>query len=361
MCIRRKYSHRSRLITQVEEQVKKIEYIYFYECIRSSARISENIVQCNIFLFMLYTRRIKFYLCFIIILFIFLHVLPTGLFLLDHFTEDETRSNMIKLDMAIWRDPGQYQQKIPRYIHQIWISTEEVYENFQTASNACIKFHPNYNYTLWTNEKILQWLEIHYPWFVPVYQSYRYDMQRIDAMKYFVLFHFGGIYLDLDVKCKVPDLITAMIPLDKRVNEPDIIFHMGTEGISANTDILVAKKHHPFFKLAISQLKSANRWFYLYHLTIILSAGPTFLYGIYRQFPIKDGFYYIPNELFYGKLIEGVGGGTWYGKDSLLLIYFMENKFQSICFLLIMVIIVVVGSRYLKRNKLFFFVSLRSY
>jgi mannosyltransferase OCH1-like enzyme len=176
-------------------------------------------------------------------------------------------------------------------------------------------------------------------------------MQRIDAMKYFLLFHFGGIYLDLDVKCKVPDLITAMIPLDKRENEPDIIFHMGTEGISANTDIFVAKKHHPFFKLAINQLKSANRWFYLYHLTIILSAGPTFLYGIYRQFPIEDGFYYIPNDLFYGKLIEGVGGGTWYGKDSLLLIYFMENKFQSICFLLMMVIIVIVGLRYYKRKN----------
>jgi mannosyltransferase OCH1-like enzyme len=277
-------------------------------------------------------------------------MIQNGLFLLDHFTENETRNTLIKLDMNIWQDPDQYQRKIPRYIHQIWLSTDDMYEKFRTASNACIKFHSNYNYTLWTNTKILQWLKIHYSWFVPVYQSYRYDMQRIDAMKYFVLFHFGGIYLDLDVKCKVPNLITAMLPLDRRDKEPDIIFHMGTEGISANTDIIVAKKYHPFFKLAISQLNSANRWFYLYHLTIILSAGPTFLHGIYRQFPMKEDFYYIPNDLFYGKLIEGVGGGTWYGKDSLLLIYLMENKFQS-SFVLIIMIIFIVGFRYSKKKR----------
>ncbi|CAF0989629.1 unnamed protein product [Adineta steineri] len=103
-----------------------------------------------------------------------------------------------------------------------------------------------------------------------------------------------------------------MIPKNQTDYEPDIILHMGTEGISANTDIMISKQYHPFFKLAVQRLKSANRWFYLYHLTIILSAGPTFLYGIYRTYPFKDNFYYIPNNLLWGKLFDGVGGGTWY-------------------------------------------------
>ncbi len=288
----------------------------------------------------------KIILCLMIVIFVLFHIFQTGLFLIQHFTENENRNNMIKLDRNIWQslNNDQSRKKIPRYIHQIWISSinnEEMYDKFRLASNACIQLHSNYNYTLWTHKKILIWLKNHYSWFLPVYQNYRYDMQRIDAMKYLLLFHFGGIYIDLDIKCKVQDLITAMLPLNKRDNEPDIIFHMGTEGIAANTDIIATKKFHPFFKLAVNQLKSANRWFYLYHLTIILSAGPTFLYGIYRQYPFKNDFYFIPNNFLYGKLIDGVGGGTWYGKDSLVLIYFMENKFWLNFFIFILISILV--------------------
>ena len=302
-----------------------------------------------------FSRRIKIIVCLIILVFVLHHILQTSLFLLKHFFEDENRSNMIELDMKTWKgiNNNESQRKIPRYIHQIWISSitnEKIYDRFHLAANTCIELHSNYNYTLWTHKEILIWLKIHYSWFLPIYQSYRYDMQRIDAMKYLLLFHYGGLYLDLDVKCKVHDLITAMVPSDQRNNEPDIIFHMGGEGISANTDIIAAKRYHPFFKLAVSQLKSANRWFYLYHLTIILSAGPTFLYGVYRQFPFKDSFYYVPNDLLFGHLTEGVGGATWYGKDSLFLIYIMENKFLSSVFILIIIIFFVTVIKFLKKR-----------
>jgi mannosyltransferase OCH1-like enzyme len=302
-----------------------------------------------------YNRRIKIIICLIILIFILLHIFQTGLFLIKHFSIDENRNHMIKLDMSIWygNNNEESQSKIPRYIHQIWISSidnEEMYDKFRIASNTCIELHSNYNYTLWTHKGILIWLKTYYPWFLPVYQSYRYDMQRIDAMKYLLLFHFGGIYLDLDVKCKVNDLIIAMLPVEKRNNEPDIIFHMGTEGISANTDLIAAKRFHPFFKLAVSQLKSANRWFYLYHLTIILSAGPTFLHGIYRQFPSKDDFYFVSNNLLYGDLIEGVGGGTWYGKDSLFLIHFMDNKLLSSFVIFIIVIFFFMALKFSKKR-----------
>jgi inositol phosphorylceramide mannosyltransferase catalytic subunit len=42
----------------------------------------------------------------------------------------------------------------------------------------------------------------HYTWFLYVYDSYPYNIQRIDAIKYFVLYHYGGFYLDLDIGCR---------------------------------------------------------------------------------------------------------------------------------------------------------------
>ncbi len=274
-------------------------------------------------------RRLIIFLCSIILSYLLIHLIQTGTFLIEHFYETEDTNDMIKLDMNVWQKNERLKRKIPRYIHQIWISSidnKQMFEKFRKAANSCIEYHPNYNYTLWTHKKLRNWLQITYPWFLPIYENYRYDMQRIDAMKYFLLFHFGGIYIDLDIQCNAKDLLTAIIPKNQTKYEPDIIFHMGREGISANTDFMAAKQFHPFFKLAITRLKSSNRWFYLYHLTIILSAGPTFLYGIYRKYPLKENFYFIPNHLLDGKLIEGVGGATWFGKDSLVLIFLMENK-----------------------------------
>ena len=273
---------------------------------------------------------------------ILIHMLLTVRFLIEHFLGSEEVRDQLTAETRTWQQlNSSWRNKLPRHIHQIWISSienREISEPFRKAARICRDLHPDYTYSLWTHQTLLPWLENEYHWFVPLYLSYRYDMQRIDAMKYFLLYHFGGIYLDLDVKCNVPDLLTAMVPANRTENEPDIIFHMGEEGISANTDIVASKPYHPLFKRAMLRLKAANRWFYLYHLTIILSAGPTFLYGIYRQYPLKESIYFIPNDLLWGKLFDGVGGGTWYGRDTQLIIFVMGHKFLSCSLVLLTVV-----------------------
>ncbi|UJR38651.1 hypothetical protein I4U23_031317 [Adineta vaga] len=322
---------------------------------QSIKRRFNNIFRSNFLIRQKYHRNVI--ICFFIIVLAYplLHLIQTGQFIIDHYFETEDINDMIKLDMNVWKNNNSFlTRKIPRYIHQIWISSlenKQMDERFRLASESCITLHPNYNYTLWTHKKILIWLENEYPWFLSVYKSYRYDMQRIDAMKYLLLFHFGGIYVDLDLKCLTNDLITAMIPKNQRENEPDIVLHIGTEGISANTDVILAKQYHPFFKLAISRLKAANRWFYLYHLTIILSAGPTYLYGIYRKYPLKANFYFIPNDLLWGKLFHGVGGATWYGNDTLIILFLIQNNIVLWIILFIVIICLFYVFHLLKNRK----------
>jgi hypothetical protein len=38
----------------------------------------------------------------------------------------------------------------------------------------------------------------HYPWFLETFEGYKYPIQRADSIRYFVLYHYGGIYIDLD-------------------------------------------------------------------------------------------------------------------------------------------------------------------
>ena len=55
---------------------------------------------------------------------------------------------------------------------------------------------------MWTDSSSRAFIAQHYPSFLPTFDSYPYGIQRADAIRYFVLHRFGGIYMDLDVGCK---------------------------------------------------------------------------------------------------------------------------------------------------------------
>ena len=58
--------------------------------------------------------------------------------------------------------------------------------------------HEDYEYKLWTDAGSREFIATEYPWFLDSFDNYDYPIQRADAIRYFVLAHFGGIYIDLD-------------------------------------------------------------------------------------------------------------------------------------------------------------------
>lgn len=57
-------------------------------------------------------------------------------------------------------------------------------------------------YMLWTDATARQFIAEKYPAFLPTFDGYEYNIQRADAIRYFVLHHFGGVYMDLDMGCR---------------------------------------------------------------------------------------------------------------------------------------------------------------
>lgn len=51
---------------------------------------------------------------------------------------------------------------------------------------------------LWTDNSSRQFLADEYPHFLPLYDGFTLRVQRIDALRYFLMRHFGGVYIDLD-------------------------------------------------------------------------------------------------------------------------------------------------------------------
>ena len=89
----------------------------------------------------------------------------------------------------------------------------------------------------------------------------------MDAIRYFILYHFGGVYLDLDVGCnrRFDALLGArfLAPL--------------TMPIGISNDIMAAVPGDPYLHRCIQNLRSWNLWMALQYVQVMFSTGPMFL------------------------------------------------------------------------------------
>ncbi|MCA1553972.1 MAG: glycosyltransferase, group 2 family protein, partial [Chloroflexi bacterium] len=92
---------------------------------------------------------------------------------------------------------------IPKIIHQTW-KTRELPDRWQRLQRTWLEMHPHWEYRLWTDEDNRAFIQTYYPWFLSIYDSYPQSNFRADAFRYFVMAHYGGVYVDLDCECLRP-------------------------------------------------------------------------------------------------------------------------------------------------------------
>jgi len=109
--------------------------------------------------------------------------------------------------------------KIPKIIHQIYFNLydKKLEENpiFLESHNNC-KSQEGYKYMLWDEEKSLKLLKNDYPQYLEFYKNFRYNIQKIDFIRFCILHKYGGFYIDLDM--------TILKPLTPLINNT-YIFH----------------------------------------------------------------------------------------------------------------------------------------
>jgi mannosyltransferase OCH1-like enzyme len=86
---------------------------------------------------------------------------------------------------------------IPKIIHQTYIN-ESIPAHWKEAQQSCLDLHEDYEYRLWTDKLSREFIAAEYPWFLETFDGYQFPIQRADAIRYFVLAHYGGVYIDLD-------------------------------------------------------------------------------------------------------------------------------------------------------------------
>jgi len=177
---------------------------------------------------------------------------------------------------------------------------------------------------LWTDVSSRRFIAEYYPWFLDTFDMYVYPIQRADAIRYFVLHHYGGVYMDLDVGCRRP--------MDRLLVYPVVLAKTIPVGVS--NDLMFSERGHPFMNQLIHSLIAFDYNWVLNYPTVMFSTGPMFVsaqYGAWASaHPPTPGtpgsdIRILPKSL-YGKNIDPLDapnaffshfyGSSWHADDA---------------------------------------------
>ena len=92
---------------------------------------------------------------------------------------------------------------IPKIIHQTWKTSQPPIKTL-----FCIQswkdLNPSFDYILWSDEDIRDFVDRCYPDYLSRIENFQLGIIKADFFRLLALYHFGGIYVDIDFECLVP-------------------------------------------------------------------------------------------------------------------------------------------------------------
>ncbi|CAG8951139.1 hypothetical protein HYFRA_00006537 [Hymenoscyphus fraxineus] len=176
----------------------------------------------------------------------------------------------------------EYTQRIPKIIHHIWhvwnvgddADNQAMPGDWSIMRDGCKELNPGWEFKLWTTKSSGEFIAGSYPWFLNTYDGYKYPVQRVDTVRYFLMRHYGGIYMDLDNGCNAnlnPTLYYPAFLMD------------GGRGV-LNNNILGAAPNHPFWELLTDSLISYNYDYLFPFITVSWASGQWFETSVWEQY-----------------------------------------------------------------------------
>jgi len=249
------------------------------------------------------------------------------------------------------------QLSIPRIIHQTWKhdkdlpkieSFENMPDDFKESYISWKANHPTWQYIFWTDEMNRKLIEEDFPWFLSYYDNFEYNIQRADAIRYFILYKYGGLYVDLDEKSTKP-----IDPILEEMNRDG--YQLGfvksaTGNFTFSNWLMISSKENPFWKSVWIELMKPYRHV-TKHFTVINSTGPGMLDRTIKKENVK---YKLLDKGFHpcglcdtkpcekeGYYIAHLSGQSWNNSVSFLMIKLWCNKIKIMLFVIFVVLIAI--------------------
>ncbi len=143
---------------------------------------------------------------------------------------------------------------VPSTLFQTWKTRDGLPTEFARCRQSFLDVCQGFATPLWDDHDNRRFVEQHFGWFMPLYTAYPQEIYRADAVRYFFLYAFGGIYADLDVYC--------LEPLDGIVGQPLAV--LGRMGADPDFEhalpnaVMASCARHPFWLLVIAKMIEAH-------------------------------------------------------------------------------------------------------
>jgi len=190
---------------------------------------------------------------------------------------------------------------IPKLIHQIYWdfsgNNKPPSTKWQKFSKSWKQKFPDWKYILWNEKTCQNLLKIYYPWFLSKYNSYTLPIQKTDVIRPFILYHYGGMYVDMDYEC----FYNFETYLTDNPSPIYIVEETGFLPVLFQNSLMISIKVHPFW---IEVIKEFNKGPTLLTkilpsgLCVLYSTGPLLLQNVYNQTKAKSDIFILPKKQF---------------------------------------------------------------
>jgi len=245
----------------------------------------------------------------------------------------------------------------PKIIHQTY-KDHNIPNKWKLSPIMWKKYHPDYKYMFWTDNDIREYIKKNYPQYLKIHDNYKYNIQRADFIRYFILYDFGGIYSDLD-----------LYPIENiephlEYNTDVLLVKSGNAQNYLTNSLMISKKGAKLWEKVHQQLRKPIPFYAIgRHWEVMLSTGPLMLTEVCFKKENEKLYKLLPNEKFMayttyddikkikkGAILIPLEGQSWNGIDSHVYNFMNKNKY-NIVIIIILIIVIILLVLYRKKIK----------
>ncbi len=180
---------------------------------------------------------------------------------------------------------------VPKIIHQIWSGIDEPLPDFfRQLGETWKEHHPSWEYICWDNKMMIEFIHRYYPKYWNIYNSYQYNVQRWDAIRYLILYKMGGMYVDYDAECLMPhDELLAGKECCFSIEPEEHGWVFGKQ-LYFNNALMACVPEHPFMKKILEKAFDYKPKHQLHHkvMEILTTTGPLMIVDLYENYDNKQ-------------------------------------------------------------------------
>jgi len=225
---------------------------------------------------------------------------------------------------------------IPKIIHLTY-KDYNIPDVWKTTIQVWKKKHPDWEVRFWTDEDNRKLIQTKYPEFLEIYDSYEYGIQRADAIRYYILYTYGGLYSDMDIQP-----VKNFNKIFYKTKNKDVYLIRSPHLKYITNAFMASRPNSDFWLHVVKELKESIKnpsvFWVGKHLNVMNTTGPLMLSRAYDSYKSKRRICFMPQEFMfpskcnactakpcktrasYTKILEG---SSWCTLDSRIYIHFL--------------------------------------